>query len=77
LSVEVVAQRLKCPEGTVFAGPGSVFEGAPGVSASEIRDGISETVAIVEAAKPVLWTKPEDLPYAPGEPLSHGRAVPF
>lgn len=53
----------------VFTGPGTVFEDAQGVPSSEIRDGMSETVAIVEAAKPVLWTKPEDLPYAPGEPL--------
>jgi hypothetical protein len=46
-----------------------VFDGVQGVAFSEIRDGMSETVAVVEAGEPVLWTKPEDLPYAPDQPL--------
>jgi len=53
----------------VFAGPGAVFEGAQGVAFSDIRDGTSETVAVVEAGEPVPWTKPDDLPYAPDKPL--------
>jgi RNA polymerase sigma factor (sigma-70 family) len=53
----------------VIAGPGAVFEGAQGVASSDIRDGISETVAVVEAGEPVPWTKPEDLPYASDKPL--------
>jgi hypothetical protein len=44
---------------------------------AEIPDGTSNTLMIVEAARPVPWTKPEDLPcagYLPVPPLGH--AVP-
>ena len=46
-----------------------MFEGAEGVAFSDIRDGTSETIAVVEAEEPVLWTKPEDLPFASDKPL--------
>ena len=52
-----------------IAGPGAVFDGAQGVASSDIRDGMSETVAVVETGEPVLWTKPEDFRYASDKPL--------
>jgi len=30
---------------------------------------MSKTLLVVEAAEPVPWTKPEDLPYSPDQPL--------
>jgi hypothetical protein len=32
-------------------------------------DGTSNTILIVEAADPVFWTKPDELPYDPAQPL--------
>jgi hypothetical protein len=53
----------------VFTGKGTVFEGATGISIPEIVDGTSNTLMIVESARPVPWTKPEDLPYDEAKPL--------
>ena len=47
-----------------FVGPGTMFEGPKGLSYSDIPDGTSNTILVVEAATPVPWTKPEDLPYS-------------
>jgi hypothetical protein len=52
-----------------FVGPGAVFDGEQGTRIAEITDGVGWTLMIVEAAEPVPWTKPEDLPYDEGEPL--------
>jgi hypothetical protein len=54
----------------VFVGPHAVFEKHqvmpfPGA----ITDGTSNTLLVVEAGSPVPWTKPEDLHFAPDEPL--------
>jgi hypothetical protein len=38
------------------------------LSISDISDGPSKTLLVVEAADPVPWTKPEDLPYSPEQP---------
>jgi RNA polymerase sigma factor (sigma-70 family) len=48
----------------VFVGKGTLFEGPGGLGYQDIPDGTSNTVAVVEAADPVPWTKPEDLPYS-------------
>ncbi|OAI54196.1 hypothetical protein AYO44_15355 [Planctomycetaceae bacterium SCGC AG-212-F19] len=55
----------------VFVGPGSIFEGPRGLTLKQISeaDGASMTLLVVEAAEVVPWTKPEDLTYAPGQPL--------
>ena len=34
-----------------------------------ITDGLSNTIMTVEAEEPVLWTKPEDLPFDPKKDL--------
>lgn len=57
----------------VFVGPGTAFEPLKdrphGIRFSEISDGTSFTLMIVEAAEPVVWTKPDDLPFDAKKPL--------
>jgi hypothetical protein len=54
----------------VFVGKGTAFEGRQGLSlTNDFPDGTSNTVLIVDAAEAVPWTKPQDLPYASGQPL--------
>jgi hypothetical protein len=63
------------PKGTTdtvlqgFYGKGAFFEGKKGRTFAEITDGLSNTLMIVEAAKGVPWSKPEDLPFDPDKPL--------
>jgi hypothetical protein len=52
----------------VFVGPGTAFE-QDGMTFDDFPDGLAETVLVVEANEPVLWTKPEDLEYSPDKPL--------
>jgi hypothetical protein len=68
----------------VLVGPGTVFEPLPGqdfrgprfpgmpekgLTIPSITDGTSNTILIATAARPVPWTKPEDLPFDPNSPL--------
>ena len=53
----------------VFVGPGTAFEGPGGVSLKDFPDGTSNTFLLVEAGDPVPWTKPEDIAYAPDQPV--------
>lgn len=53
----------------VFVGKGTAFEGKEGASLADMADGTSNTVAIVEAAEAVPWSKPADLPYDDKKPL--------
>ncbi len=53
----------------VLAGPGTIFDDEDGTGMSEIKDGTSNTLLIVEADREVPWTKPEDIPFDPGKPL--------
>jgi hypothetical protein len=54
----------------VFVGKGAAFEGAHGLRLPEdFPDGTSRTILIIEAGDAVPWTKPEDLPFAPDQPL--------
>jgi hypothetical protein len=53
-----------------FVGKGAFFEGKKGRKfPAEFTDGTSNTIMCVEAANPVPWTKPEDLPFNPDKPL--------
>jgi hypothetical protein len=54
----------------VFVGKGAAFEGREGLQLpQDFPDGTSCTFLFVEAGKPVPWTKPEELSYAPDQPL--------
>ena len=53
----------------VFTGPGTPFGKKEGVRISDIVDGTSNTLMIVEAKRDFPWTKPEDIPYDPGAPF--------
>jgi hypothetical protein len=52
----------------VFVGPGTAFE-RDGLTFADITDGLPETLLVVEANEPVLWSKPDDLEYGPEKPV--------
>jgi prepilin-type processing-associated H-X9-DG protein len=51
-----------------FHGKNAFFEEKEGLKISTFTDGLSKTIAVVEAAQGVPWTKPEDLAYDPEKP---------
>src|SRR5262249_36650838 len=52
------------------ARPQSAFSRTrPGRSFAQISDGTSNTIMVVEAATAVPWTKPDDIPFDPNNPL--------
>jgi hypothetical protein len=53
----------------IITGPGTAFDDTRTISAAEIKDGSANTIAIIGGAKPVPWTKPEELRYSPDQPL--------
>ena len=60
-----------CTNYVVLTHPDGVFNSTPG-SGTKIRqvvDGLSKTIAVVEANAEIPWTKPEDLPVVDGQPL--------
>jgi hypothetical protein len=68
LTAELSSTSLTTYE--VVVGPRSLFTGEPtGVSLASVRFGTTETIMVVEASKPVPWTKPEDLSLASPDPL--------
>jgi hypothetical protein len=53
-----------------FAGPGAVFDGEEGTKITpDILQVARPTLMVVEAADPVIWTKPADVPYETAAPL--------
>jgi len=46
-----------------------------GYSIQKITDGTSNTLLAAEANEPVIWTKPDDLPFSPGKPPKLGGSV--
>lgn len=56
----------------VPVGKGTVFDGKAGKAFRDITDGTSNTIMIVDAdpLHAVIWTKPDDLPFDPKNPLA-------
>src|SRR5262245_53777514 len=52
-----------------IVGPGAAFERQRKMRFADITDGLSNTIFVVEAAAPVPWTKPEDLPFVADQGL--------
>ena len=50
-------------------GPGAMFDGEAATKISDVLDGLSATLMVVEAKRKIPWTKPEDIPYDPEKPL--------
>ncbi|HUY89166.1 MAG TPA: M56 family metallopeptidase [Pirellulales bacterium] len=52
-----------------ITGETTMFPGTQGSEIKDIRDGTSNTIALVEAQRSIPWTKPEDIAYDPAKPL--------
>ncbi len=56
----------KAKEGETFlqviTGPDTLFNGAKKMKFTDVTDGLSNTLLVVEAKTPVVWTKPDDVP---------------
>ena len=53
-----------------FNGPDTTFEtGQKLVIPQGFPDGTSNTIAVMEAGEPCIWSKPQDLPYNASQPL--------
>ncbi len=62
----------------VFTGGGAAFHGSKAFGVSQIGDGLSNTIMVVVAGpdQAVPWTKPEDLPFDPQDPIAAMGEVP-
>ena len=67
-----VAGKETTPYATYYQGligPEALFDEQEGTKITEVIDAKNPTLMVVEAARPVAWTKPEDLPYSDAGPL--------
>ena len=53
----------------VFYGKGAAFEPTRSLNLNRVPDGTSNTIMVAEAGPAVPWTKPEDIPFDPANPL--------
>jgi len=53
----------------VVTGPNTLFSDAEGTRIKSVVDGTAKTLMIVEAKRPVPWTKPEDISYSANQPV--------
>jgi hypothetical protein len=60
----------------VFDGPGAALDRFFGVPQSAFSDGTGNTILVVEAADPVPWTCPEDLPFVAQPPAGAEAPLP-
>jgi hypothetical protein len=56
-----------------FVGPGTAFDPTlnRGTRVADFTDGLTNTILVVEAADPIEWTRPDDLPFTANGPLPH------
>src|SRR5262249_12437540 len=60
----------------VIVGPGTPFENGKDNRLQEIKDGTSNTLLVVDGARPVIWTQPDDLAFGPDTTPMVGGLMP-
>jgi hypothetical protein len=82
--VDAMPRWFRCPSDLILGrgmtgyqvvvGPNTTFPRGRGdasvVAVRDVTDGIGETILVGEAARPVHWSEPDDIPSDPAEPLS-------